>query len=115
MEWVEKVLIAVISGGGALALAKAYIVVSGHRHKIGREDRGDEIDVLHGTIADLRKEKEECKSEGDAARKALSDLRSEHTACLMKQQEVRAENRWYREKIQALEERVKYLEDQLKG
>lgn len=103
MDWVERVLLA-LGGAGFLTVAsRAYTLIYTTRHKTAREVRKDEIDILHESIAELRTDR-------DSAKNALSELRSEHTACLLRQEELKASNRWLNNKVKEMEARILRLE-----
>jgi chromosome segregation ATPase len=134
-EWVSNFIAALVSGGGVTAVAYAYVRVIRARHEVRAQTqaaeiqakvqaRSAEIQVLYDHIAELRKDRDAQKADGEALRQELNDLhaakdremndlRSEHTACLITTERLEVELRHEVERCTQLAGRVSELERQL--
>jgi len=142
-EWLSHAITAVCTASFVAAVGKVYVtgvlarhktqmeqVLAQHKVKIEqdaadavqrREDRQNEITVLHQSIDELRGDRDALKREMGEQRayfesranrrdKEINDLKSEHTACLVAMAEAKQSERWLAEQNARLTERVRTLE-----
>ncbi len=114
MDWVTHLITALISGGTVGAIFAGYLKLTNAWHEQRRQVRGDEIDVLHNSIAELRTDRDQLQVEVRDNRRAwdkeLNKLRSEHSACLLEQERQRGENRHLQAECDWMKERLKKVE-----
>jgi predicted nucleic acid-binding Zn-ribbon protein len=107
------VVSSILSAAFVGAVAAAYVKIINARHLTRRAVRQDEIDVLHRDIEDLRKDRDGLRVEIAELRKErdkeMSELKSEHTACLIEQERLRAGEKYLREAVDELKAEVATL------
>jgi DNA repair exonuclease SbcCD ATPase subunit len=129
-EWLQTVLVSVLSVGFVGAVAKGYALIAARRqksrtetakttHAQNRETRSDEIGVLQQSIEDFRNDRDALKRELSDQRdyfekrisardKEINTLKDHHTACLVELERQR-------EREKHMEERIGHLETQIAG
>jgi hypothetical protein len=112
--WLGPLATLIIGAGGAWVL-KVLQARWGNKRQV----RLDEIAVLHQAIEDLRKDRDGLRSDLDSVRlsrdRDMAALKSEHTACLIEQERLRASEKYLMERMASLEEDVKRLQGAGRG
>lgn len=95
-EWASNVIAAVCSAGFVTAVFAGYLSLRKQR----RDERGDEVTVLHTSIDELRRERDRVQRDGAKRDEILMKLRDDHTAALIN--------------AGMMETRLRYMEEDLK-
>lgn len=105
-EWGGNVITAVCSAGFVSALFAGWLKWSKQRHEQGRQSRGDEIDVLHDSIRELRLDRDRLTKAADRRDMEIGRLRDEHTRCLVDQTRLQEANAQLGERVAKLESQI---------
>lgn len=112
-DWLSTVLTAMTTGGILSAVFGFWLKYTGARHSQGQQVKKSEIEVLHQIISELRAERVRDRGEAErhriemqtslnARNDEINDLKSEHSACLIEQERLRAEIAGLRRELRAL-------------
>jgi predicted RNase H-like nuclease (RuvC/YqgF family) len=113
-DWADHAITGLLSGSFVAAVIGGLVTWSNARHKQQRENRADEVGVLHQTIAEFRVDRDRDKEEMARQGKDLGELKDNYTACLLNCERVKQENLYLRRDNRELTERIQALEGQVK-